>query len=105
MGLFKKKKLITLYFLTNNYDKDDRGFPLNMYVYTVAENEMQCEEYLNKMLYIKYKSHYKLWCDCHNQDPKNIESWEQYKGTVLLDEIEEDYLIVQYKYQVLRQYV
>lgn len=80
--------------LTNVYESDENEVPKNMIVYTVSDNPDDCDEYLNKMLQVKHKQHYGMWCECHNLDYRCDDSWNKYCADVINDEFN-NYLITE----------
>lgn len=98
MGLFdffnkgKKRKKIALYVLSNVYELDENNIPHNMIVYTVTSTLKDCQEYLDMLLYAKHISHYNLWCELYEYDAQSEITWNEYKGTVLIEELN-DYMI------------
>ena len=97
MSLFRKNTVI-LYLLTNAYETNSNGVPKDMIIYTVSNNLKDCQEYLDLMLKIKYKTHFSSWCEYRNLNFEDEDSWTLYKETSLGEEEYKKYLITKNYY-------
>lgn len=96
MGLFNKNKPFKFYSLTNKIEGDynlnlQQG---NIRFYTISDNELDCWEYLDKMLYYKNREHFNSWKEYHlNEFENESDAWECYRNNTLEEEIVEKYMI------------
>lgn len=66
-------------------------------IYTIAPTSRDCEEYLEKMLMLKYESHYKSWCLYKKKNEKDSKNWKEYYSSALEEELK-NYAIYKYKF-------
>lgn len=90
---------VTVYLLTNTFDKDNLN---NMYIYSVGTTVQQCQEYLQRMLQLKYMSHFQGWCNLHLKDIKDPESWLEYSKLDFIQEELKEYSITESFYDADR---
>lgn len=89
-------KTVTLYMLADKVE--DKININNWVVYTVTTKMSECQEYLEKLLYWKNLDHFKLWCNLHEKDINDKESWGEY--ALNLQEQMEEYTILKYKVEI-----
>lgn len=82
----KKKNEVLLWAVT-----DKEIFNESDIVYTVCPTEEDCYEYINKLLYSKYKDHYENWKNFHDNA-----DWNTYVRDVLIEFMEEDFFIISF---------
>lgn len=97
-NLFKKKpKDVDLYIVTLNYFPKDVDIN-KLIFYTITSTKEDCEEYINKRLFVENREHYESWCGLRGYDFKDMSKWKEYLtgGTVDLRK----YIISKVTYKV-----
>lgn len=83
-GRKPRKNEVILWAVTDNELYNESSI-----VYTVCPTEAGCYEYIDRVLYSKYKDHYENWKEYHNNA-----DWHTYVQDVLLEYMEEEFFII-----------
>jgi hypothetical protein len=78
--MFKKKQAtIDLFVVIDNYkDTGSKVDISELKFLTITEKKEQCEEYINRRLFLENKEHFKGWCGLRELDYEDSKSWELY---------------------------
>lgn len=68
-------KKIKLYFVTP-YTGDTTN-ALN-HIYTVVSDMRQARTYINKRVFLEHENHFRVWCDLHNRNPEDLNTFYDY---------------------------
>ena len=87
---------IKLIYVTQNCSSTNECM---QHIYTIVRTKAQARAYINKLIYIKYQHHYELWCDVHNENKDDVNTFYKYLG-VIQENPFDDYTTVTYKYSL-----
>lgn len=79
--MFNKEKAIDLYVVTPNMGNKKEFDLSNVVFYTITSKKKDCEEYINRRVFIENREHYVSWCGIRGLNYKDDKSWEQYITT------------------------
>lgn len=101
MNLFNRRK-IYLYSVIQKRSKDEEVD--KRHFLTLTSSFKDAEEYINKLLYLRNKSHFKSWCELKGKDsdPTSLDfqnSWIEYYNNVLLEQ-DSQFAIIKLQYKI-----
>ncbi len=71
-------KKVKLFFVTKNKPTTDECLDN---VYTIVKNKSDAREYINKVIFSEHKNHFNLWCELHNKNCNDLQTFYDYIET------------------------
>lgn len=92
MGIFNKKKQITVYALINTQVK-------NTFL-TISDNKHDMHEYVMALLQIQHQAHFEAWCQLRALDKEDFANWITYYSSCVSDEEKSSFQAIKIKYRL-----
>lgn len=92
MGIFNKKKQITVYALIHTQVK-------NKFL-TISDNKYDMREYVMALLQIQHQAHFEAWCQLRALDKEDFDNWITYYSSCIPDEEKSSFQAVKIKYNI-----
>ena len=92
MGIFNKKKQITVYALTHTQVK-------NKFL-TISDNKYDMYEYVMALLQIQHQAHFETWCQVRALDKEDFDNWVTYYSSCISDEEKSSFQAIKIKYNL-----